>query len=54
MSMCPSTFGIKEDLDVDTYNVPSDLEVEKAHLAVSDAEKTLQESQELTQRSPAT
>jgi len=43
----PATFGIKEDLDVDTYNVPSDLEVKMAHLAVSDAEKTLQESQEL-------
>jgi len=43
----PETFGIKQDLDVDTYNVPSELEVQKAHFAVSDAEKTLQESQEL-------
>ena len=43
----PVTFGIRQDLDVDTYNVPSDLEVEKAHLAVGDAEKTLRESQDL-------
>ena len=27
----PVTFGIKDDLDVDTYNAPLDLEVEKAH-----------------------
>ena len=31
--------GIKDDLDVDTYNVPSELEIKKAHLAVTDAEK---------------
>ena len=43
----PATFGIKDDLDVDTYNVPSDLEIRKAHLAVTDAEKTLADSQEL-------
>ena len=43
----PATFGIKEDLDVDTYNVPSDLEIKKARLAVTDAEQALAESQEL-------
>ncbi len=43
----PATFGIKEDLDVDTYNVPSELEIRKAHLAVTDAEKGLADSQEL-------
>jgi HlyD family secretion protein len=43
----PATFGIKQDLDVDTYNVPSDLEIKKARLAVTAAEKTLKESQEL-------
>ena len=42
----PATFGIKEDLDVDTYNVPSDLEIRQAHLAVTEAEKALKESRE--------
>jgi multidrug efflux pump subunit AcrA (membrane-fusion protein) len=42
----PATFGIKQDLDVDTYNVPSDLEVTKARLALKDAKRALQESKE--------
>jgi len=43
----PMTFGIAEDLDVDTYNVPSELEVTKARTAIDEAEKQLQDSREL-------
>jgi multidrug efflux pump subunit AcrA (membrane-fusion protein) len=43
----PRTFGIKEDLDVDTYNVPSELEVTRARTAIDKAEETLADAKEL-------
>jgi len=43
----PMTFGISVDGDVDTYNVPSELEITQARADIQEAAKQLQESQEL-------
>ncbi len=43
----PATFPIAVDGDIDTYYAPTDLELEQARQAISDAKAKLQESTEL-------